>query len=175
MRIRFYATLRQTAGVAQVEVALEAGVSLRQVLQQLEAQFPGLRGQLLTPEGALARWVSVFVDGRDVRYLAAGLETVLASDEELTLFPPVAGGALRCLTMRGLNPWLLRLYLQELGARKEGDGFRGEGGWSAEVQETVVPIGVVSMNEITVTLKGLEPVVEAVYQRLRLKTLRGGG
>lgn len=175
MRIWFYATLRQAAGVAQAEVALEASVSVRQALQRVETQFPGLRGKLLMTEGALAPWVTVFVDGRDVRHLPAGLETALTTDEELTLFPPVAGGVSRRLTMRGLSPWLLRLYLQELGAREEGDHFHGDGGWSAGVEETMVPIGALSMNEITVTLEGPEEVVGPVYERLRLKTLRGGG
>jgi len=58
----------------------------------LTVQYPSLRAQLLTDEGALNRFVNVYVNGQDVRYLA-GLETAVADRDEVRLLPAMAGGS----------------------------------------------------------------------------------
>jgi len=52
---------------------------------------PTLGSQLLTPDGDLNRFVNVYVNGQDVRYLA-GLETPVAANDEVRLLPAMAGG-----------------------------------------------------------------------------------
>jgi len=68
-----------------------AGSSVGEVVEALVAQYPSLRGQLLTDDGTLNRFVNVYVNGQDVRYLD-GLSTPLADADELRLLPAMAGG-----------------------------------------------------------------------------------
>jgi sulfur-carrier protein len=61
-------------------------------VQALVWRHPGLAGQLLTPEGEIHRFVNVYVNGRDVRYLE-GLATPVAERDEIRLLPAIAGGS----------------------------------------------------------------------------------
>ena len=54
-------------------------------------QFPGLREQVFTEDGALNRFVNVYVNGRDVRY-EQELETPVGDSDEVILLPAMAGG-----------------------------------------------------------------------------------
>jgi molybdopterin converting factor small subunit len=67
------------------------GTTLREVLDDLVRQYPGLRPALLTSEGDMHRHLNVFVNDDDVRYLGR-LETKLAEADTVTLMPAVAGG-----------------------------------------------------------------------------------
>jgi molybdopterin converting factor small subunit len=81
--------LRAAAGGnKQIELG---GSSVGEVVEALVAQYPSLRGQLLSDDGALNRFVNVYVNGQDVRYLD-GLATPLGATDELRLLPAMAGG-----------------------------------------------------------------------------------
>jgi molybdopterin synthase sulfur carrier subunit len=67
------------------------GDSIRAVVDALVAQHPSLGSQLLTEDGDLNRFVNVYVNGQDVRYLA-GLDTPVAPSDEVRLLPAMAGG-----------------------------------------------------------------------------------
>ena len=67
------------------------GDSIRSVVNGLIEQHPTLGGQLLTDEGELNRFVNVYVNGQDVRYLS-GLDTPVSKDDEVRLLPAMAGG-----------------------------------------------------------------------------------
>jgi molybdopterin converting factor small subunit len=75
-------------GVKSLEVD---GDSIRSVVDGLVERHPSLGGQLLTDEGDLNRFVNVYVNGQDVRYLA-GLDTPVAETDEVRLLPAMAGG-----------------------------------------------------------------------------------
>jgi sulfur-carrier protein len=83
------AVLRPTVGGAK-SLELEGG-SIRAVVDALVTQHPSLGGQLLTEDGDLNRFVNVYVNGQDVRYLA-GLDTPVAAADEVRLLPAMAGG-----------------------------------------------------------------------------------
>lgn len=68
------------------------GDSIRGVIDALVGQHPALKGQLLTEDGDLNRFVNVYVNGQDVRYLA-GLDTPVTASDEVRLLPAMAGGA----------------------------------------------------------------------------------
>ena len=68
------------------------GDSLDGLLADLDGRHPGLRGRLVTGEGALHRFVNVYVNDEDVRFLG-GLETPLKDGDSVTVLPAVAGGA----------------------------------------------------------------------------------
>ena len=67
------------------------GDSIRAVVGALVARHPSLSSQLLTDDGDLNRFVNVYVNGQDVRYLA-GLDTPVAAADEVRLLPAMAGG-----------------------------------------------------------------------------------
>jgi molybdopterin converting factor small subunit len=75
-------------GVKSLEVD---GDSIRSVVDGLVERHPSLGGQLLTDQGDLNRFVNVYVNGEDVRYLA-GLDTPVAPTDEVRLLPAMAGG-----------------------------------------------------------------------------------
>ena len=75
-------------GVKSLDIG---GDSIRGVVDALVEQHPALRTQLLTDDGDLNRFVNVFINGRDVRYLA-GLDTPVGPTDEVRLLPAMAGG-----------------------------------------------------------------------------------
>jgi sulfur-carrier protein len=86
--VRIPPTLRaETNGQRQVEAA---GGTVRELLDDLTARFPSLRGQLLEEE-ELAPFVNVYVEGEDVR-TKEGLETPVREGGTVILLPAMAGG-----------------------------------------------------------------------------------
>ena len=74
------------------ELAAKAADTLRELVAGLDADYPGLRERLCEDDGELRRFVNVFVNGEDVRYLA-GLDSAIADGDEVSIVPAVAGGA----------------------------------------------------------------------------------
>jgi len=69
-----------------------SGATLTALLDDLDSRHSGLRGRLVTDDGALHRFVNVYVNDEDVRFLG-GLETKLSDGDNVTVLPAVAGGA----------------------------------------------------------------------------------
>jgi molybdopterin synthase sulfur carrier subunit len=68
------------------------GSKLSEVLDSLEANHPGIRGRILDDTGALRRFVNVYVDDDDVRFLG-GLDAEIADGTKISIIPAVAGGS----------------------------------------------------------------------------------
>jgi sulfur-carrier protein len=68
------------------------GETLASLLADLDSRFPGIRDRLVTDDGGLHRFVNVYVNDEDVRFLGA-LDTSLADGDTVTILPAVAGGA----------------------------------------------------------------------------------
>ena len=60
------------------------------IIDQLESAHPGFK-ERVTQDGALRRFVNVFVAGQDVRF-EQGIDTEVADGQEVTILPAVAGG-----------------------------------------------------------------------------------
>ena len=73
-------------------VEVEPG-TISSVIGQLEERYPGFGQQLLTEEGGLHRFVNVYVNDEDIRYLEK-LETKASEGDTVSLLPSVAGGAI---------------------------------------------------------------------------------
>jgi len=73
------------------------GATLGDLLTDLDAKHPGLRGRLVTEDGGLHRFVNVYVNDEDVRFLApagqSALDAKLSDGDTVTILPAVAGGA----------------------------------------------------------------------------------
>ncbi len=88
--VRIPTTLRPlTAGSATVSTS---GSTVADVLADLETRHPGLRERILDESGALHRFVNVFVDDEDVRFLD-GPGTSVPEGATVAIVPAVAGGA----------------------------------------------------------------------------------
>ncbi|MDQ6796367.1 MAG: MoaD family protein [Chloroflexota bacterium] len=81
--------LRAAVG-GEKQVELE-GRTVRELVGALVTRYPSLKQQLLDDGGDLNRFVNVYVNGQDVRYLA-GLDTPVAERDEVRLLPAMAGG-----------------------------------------------------------------------------------
>lgn len=88
--VRIPTVLRPAAGGATV-VDVE-GATIGAVLESLTSTYPAIRGQLLNEDGTLHRFLNVYVNDDDVRYLG-GVDAPVADGDEITLLPAVAGGA----------------------------------------------------------------------------------
>ena len=87
--VKFPAVLRANVGGAR-EVETD-GATIGDVLDGLVATYPSLKDQLFTEDGELNRFVNVYLNGQDVRYLD-GRATVVADRDEVRLLPAMAGG-----------------------------------------------------------------------------------
>jgi len=88
--VRLPTVLRSQAG-GHATVVVEGATTISDVLQGLVGQYPGMAGQVLNDDGSLHRFVNVYVNDDDVRYLS-GLETPVSDGDEITILPAVAGG-----------------------------------------------------------------------------------
>ena len=68
------------------------GDNLVQIIESLEAQYPGLKERLCDESGDLRHFVNIYVNGEDVRFLE-GLQTAISSGDEVSIVPAVAGGS----------------------------------------------------------------------------------
>jgi len=87
--VRVPAMMRPSVGGERV-VAAE-GTTLRELISNVDSRHPGFAGQLLESDGAQRRFVNIYVNDEDVRYLN-GLETPLAESDVISILPAVAGG-----------------------------------------------------------------------------------
>ena len=81
--------LRSVAG-GEAQVDVDGAATVGEALEHLFQRHGELRDRLLE-DGELRRFVNVYLDGEDVRFLD-GLATPVRGDGELTILPAVAGG-----------------------------------------------------------------------------------
>jgi MoaD family protein len=69
-----------------------SGDTIAELLISLDASYPGVKARLLTDDGGLHRFVNLYVNDEDVRFLG-GLDAKLNDGDTVTILPAVAGGA----------------------------------------------------------------------------------
>lgn len=77
-----------TGGSNRVEID---GRTVGEIVAGLEAAHPGFAERLLDDQGAVRRYVNLFVDDEDIRF-ADGLDTAVKDGQTLSVVPAVAGG-----------------------------------------------------------------------------------
>jgi len=77
-----------TGGASQVTVR---ATTVREVIDDLERQHPGIRERLCDDTGQVRRFVNVFVGDEDIRFLN-GLDTAVGEGTSVSIVPAVAGG-----------------------------------------------------------------------------------
>ena len=89
VKVRIPTPLRPLAGGAS-ELTLQPG-TVGEVLASLETDFPGFHDRLYDERGEIRRFVNIYVNGEDVRFLQ-GLASALKDNDEISIVPAVAGG-----------------------------------------------------------------------------------
>jgi molybdopterin converting factor small subunit len=67
------------------------GATIGEVLAKLVAEYPAMAGQVVQADGSLHKFVNIYVNDDDVRYLE-GVDTPVADGAEISILPAVAGG-----------------------------------------------------------------------------------
>lgn len=89
VNVRIPTILRSYTG-DQSQVSVDGG-NLYEVLDSLEADFPGIKARIVDEQGAVRRFVNIYVADEDVRF-ADGLETATPEGAQISIIPAVAGG-----------------------------------------------------------------------------------
>ena len=87
--VRIPTPLRKLTG--DLEVVQAAGTNINEVLHSLDQAFPGLKERICDEQGQVRRFVNVFVNDEDIRFLEEGATTVKDTDE-ISIVPAIAGG-----------------------------------------------------------------------------------
>jgi molybdopterin synthase sulfur carrier subunit len=90
VKVRIPGPLRKLTG--DQELVTGNGGNLLECIDGLERSYPGLKERLCDESGEIRRFVNVYVNGEDVRFLS-GLQTALKADDEVSIVPAVAGGS----------------------------------------------------------------------------------
>ncbi len=89
IRVRVPTPLRRfTAGVDEVPAN---GDSVRAVIEDLEQRHPGMRERLLDDSGGLRRFVNIYLNGDDIRFLQQ-LDSKVKDGDDISIVPAIAGG-----------------------------------------------------------------------------------
>lgn len=89
MHVEFYGVYRPIVGAKSIEVE---AVNLRQMLDAVAARYPQLRTELLDEGGRLYPWIPLYVNGRNPRLWADGLDRPIGVAEVVSIFSPIASG-----------------------------------------------------------------------------------
>jgi molybdopterin synthase sulfur carrier subunit len=88
-KVRIPAPLRKLTG--ELELIETSGATIAEVLANLEKTFPGLKERICDESGQIRRFVNVFLNDEDIRFLEETATPVKESDE-ISIVPAIAGG-----------------------------------------------------------------------------------
>ncbi len=89
VKVRIPTPLQSLTGGA-AEVTAE-GKTVREIIDDLERRYAGIKTRLCEENGEVRRFVNIFVNDEDIRFLN-GLETEVKEGDELSVIPAIAGG-----------------------------------------------------------------------------------
>jgi molybdopterin synthase sulfur carrier subunit len=89
VKVRIPTPLRKITG-GNDEVTAE-GTNISEIIDDLEKNYPGLKERICEPDGALRRFVNLYLNDEDIRF-KENLATELKDDDELSIIPAIAGG-----------------------------------------------------------------------------------
>ena len=101
VRVKIPTQLRTLTGGAQEVPA--RGSTVAEVVADLESNHPGMRERLMDGSGSLRRFVNVYIDDEDVRFLQ-GLDTEVDEGARMSIIPAVAGGSPGAFEVRRAEP-----------------------------------------------------------------------
>jgi molybdopterin synthase sulfur carrier subunit len=88
-QVRIPTPLRKYTGGAE---AVQAdGATVAALVADLDKRHPGIRDRICDESGAVRRFVNIFVNGEDIRFLQ-NLDTAVKANDEVSVVPAIAGG-----------------------------------------------------------------------------------
>ncbi len=89
VKVRIPTPLRKITG--DLEEVGATGANVQDVITDLEGNYPGLKERICEEDGALRRFVNIYLNDEDIRF-AENLTTGLKDGDELSIIPAIAGG-----------------------------------------------------------------------------------
>ena len=89
-QIRIPSPLRKLTN--DIEMVNADATSLGEAIDKLEGEYPGIKERICDEAGDIRRFVNIYVNGEDVRFLD-NMATKLSPNDEVSIVPAVAGGA----------------------------------------------------------------------------------
>jgi sulfur-carrier protein len=78
-----------TKGSAEVQATAD---TVDDLIKDLDRQYPGLRERLVEDSGEIRRFINIYVNQEDIRFLE-GAKTALKQGDEVSIVPAIAGGS----------------------------------------------------------------------------------
>lgn len=103
MQAKFYANMRTIIGIASLDVDDVRVNTFRELIYHLIEKYPHVRQHLLEVNENLRQDVPVYVDGRNPRLLADGIDTPLSPDSIVSFFSPISSGRMNVEVLREPN------------------------------------------------------------------------
>ena len=89
VQVRIPTPLRKHTGGAE---AVDAeGATVTALVADLDRRYPGIKDRICDESGQVRRFVNIFVNGEDIRFLKH-LDTTLKQGDEVSIVPAIAGG-----------------------------------------------------------------------------------
>ena len=89
VEVRVTAVLQKMVGGQKTISA--AGGTVRAILDDIDARYPGFKGQMFGEDGKIQRFVNIYLNDEDIRY-TGGAETPVSQGDKLDILPALAGG-----------------------------------------------------------------------------------
>ena len=89
VRVNVTSVIQKTVG-GQRELTAEGG-TVAELIEDIDRRYPGFREQLVDEGGEVHRFVNVYLNDEDVRFLE-GARTALSEGDEISILPALAGG-----------------------------------------------------------------------------------
>ena len=89
LKLTIPTALRRITADADV-IEVDPG-TVREIIARVDETYSGFRARVCEDDGNLRRFINIYVDGEDIRFLD-GLETAVEDGDEVTILPAVAGG-----------------------------------------------------------------------------------
>ena len=90
IQVRIPTPLRKFTGGAETVSA--SGATVAAIVQDVESRHPGLKERICDDAGKVRRFVNLYVNGEDIRFLSS-LDTPVKDGDEISIVPAIAGGA----------------------------------------------------------------------------------
>jgi len=92
MRVNFYATYRNIAGVRSEEIMAEETDTVQSIIEKVFQRFPQLQPHWRDAEGNLFSHLSIILNKSDINSLETGFQTKVLNGDVIDFVPPVGGG-----------------------------------------------------------------------------------
>lgn len=91
IKVKFFATFKQITNEKEIDLQLEAGMNISQLIDILIKSYNDLKKEIFDENGKMKDYIQILKNGRNIKYLNS-LNTKLEDADIISFFPPVAGG-----------------------------------------------------------------------------------